>query len=95
MDPEAGWWRDNRGWKVPYSQAPAVTEGKDVKIVLTVAHLNHKPEDCRRENLRALCQSCHLTYDAPYKAAERAKRRKAQQKEVQSDLFEEDDGNNE
>lgn len=33
------------------------------KIVLTVAHLNHTPEDCRDENLKAMCQRCHLRYD--------------------------------
>jgi hypothetical protein len=35
-----------------------------VKIVLTVAHLDHTPENCTDENLVALCQKCHLTYDA-------------------------------
>lgn len=34
------------------------------KVVLTVAHLNHDPADCRDENLAAMCQKCHLTYDA-------------------------------
>lgn len=34
------------------------------KVVLTVAHLNHTPEDCRDENLKAMCQRCHLTLDA-------------------------------
>ena len=33
------------------------------KIVLTVAHLNHTPMDCRDENLKAMCQRCHLRYD--------------------------------
>jgi hypothetical protein len=33
------------------------------KIVLTTAHLNHTPEDCRPENLKAMCQRCHLRYD--------------------------------
>jgi hypothetical protein len=33
-------------------------------VVLTIAHLNHIPEDVRPENLKALCQRCHLTYDA-------------------------------
>jgi hypothetical protein len=33
------------------------------RVILTVAHLNHTPEDCRRENLKAWCQRCHLTYD--------------------------------
>jgi 5-methylcytosine-specific restriction endonuclease McrA len=34
-------------------------------VILTVAHLNHEPMDCRPENLRALCQRCHLNYDRP------------------------------
>ena len=39
------------------------------KVVLTVAHLNHVPEDCGepgdRPNLKAWCQRCHNTYDLP------------------------------
>jgi 5-methylcytosine-specific restriction endonuclease McrA len=35
------------------------------KVVLTVAHLDHKPENCDPANLRAWCQRCHNTYDAP------------------------------
>ena len=34
-----------------------------IVIVLTVAHLNHQPEDCRTENLAAWCQRHHLAYD--------------------------------
>lgn len=34
------------------------------KVVLTVAHLNHTPEDCRMENLLHGCQRCHNRYDA-------------------------------
>ena len=33
------------------------------KVVLTVAHRNHSPADCRDENLMALCNTCHLRYD--------------------------------
>lgn len=33
------------------------------KVILTTAHLNHTPEDCRDENLLAMCQRCHLAYD--------------------------------
>lgn len=40
-----------------------------VRIILTVAHLNHQPEDCRDENLKALCQRCHNRYDAPKRRA--------------------------
>jgi len=39
------------------------------KVVLTVAHLDHQPENCSRENLRAWCQRCHNTYDAPMRRA--------------------------
>jgi hypothetical protein len=34
-----------------------------VRIVLTIAHLNHMPGDDRDENLRAWCQWCHLHHD--------------------------------
>lgn len=43
------------------------------KVVLTVAHLNHTPEDCRPENLRAMCQRCHTTYDERHQLATRRK----------------------
>ena len=36
---------------------------KIIKIVLTIAHLDHNPQNCNPENLRALCQKCHLNYD--------------------------------
>ena len=34
-----------------------------IAIVLTVAHLDHNPANCEPDNLRALCQMCHLNYD--------------------------------
>ena len=37
-----------------------------IRIVLTIAHLDHTPENCQPENLRALCQRCHLAYDAAH-----------------------------
>lgn len=33
------------------------------KVVLTIAHLDHTPENCADENLRAWCQMHHLRYD--------------------------------
>lgn len=35
---------------------------------LTVAHLDHDPVNCARENLQALCAPCHLRYDARHHA---------------------------
>lgn len=48
-----------------------------VRIVLTVAHLDHDPTNNSLDNLRALCQRCHNRHDAPHRAANRAKTRAA------------------
>lgn len=45
-------------------------------VVLTVAHLDHTPENCADDNLRAWCQRCHLTYDAKHHALNAAKTRR-------------------
>ncbi|MDO5329029.1 MAG: HNH endonuclease signature motif containing protein [Coriobacteriia bacterium] len=37
------------------------------KVVLTIAHLDHVPENCDPENLRALCQRCHNKYDVEHR----------------------------
>lgn len=36
------------------------------RVVLTVAHLGHTPENCEAHNLKAMCQRCRLTYDAEH-----------------------------
>ena len=33
------------------------------KVVLTIAHLDHQPENNDPSNLKAMCQRCHLNYD--------------------------------
>lgn len=38
------------------------------RVVLTTAHLDHTPENCAPENLRAMCQGCHLRYDRDHHA---------------------------
>ncbi|ONK09287.1 hypothetical protein [Streptomyces sp. MP131-18] len=40
---------------------PAYSTGS--LVVLTTAHLNHQPEDCRESNLVPMCQGCHLHHD--------------------------------
>ena len=55
------------------------------KVVLTVAHLDHQPENCADDNLQAMCQRCHLRYDAKHHAANaHATRRK---RKAVGDLF--------
>lgn len=45
------------------------------KVVLTIAHLDHTPENCDYGNLRALCQKCHNNYDKEHRAETRRKTR--------------------
>jgi len=42
--------------------------GEITRIVLTIGHLDHTPENCDESNLRAWCQRCHLNYDAKHHA---------------------------
>lgn len=56
-----------------------------VRIVLTVAHLNHDPQDNRDDNLLHMCQGCHNRYDEPMRRAGRMTRRRAQF--ARGDLF--------
>ena len=60
-------------------------KGEPVRVVLTVAHLDHQPENCAPDNLRAWCQRCHNAYDAPMRARGAADRRKA--KLAVADMF--------
>ena len=46
-------------------------------VVLTTAHLDHDPANVDRSNLRAMCQRCHLTYDANHHAKNAAATRRA------------------
>jgi len=59
-------------------------DDKPITIVLTIAHLDHDEENWNvaDDRLRALCQQCHLRYDAPEKA------RRQKRKKAIGDLFE-------
>lgn len=50
-----------------------------IRIVLTVAHIDHNPANNDRSNLAALCQRWHLNHDRPHHmanaAATRARKR--------------------
>lgn len=46
-------------------------------IVLTVAHLDHQPENCVPENLAAMCQRHHLAYDHDHHRANAQATRRA------------------
>lgn len=77
--------RQDAGWRCQGSPAYPdcrAEQGKPhpvtgSKVVLTVAHLDHNPQNNDPDNLRVWCQRCHLTYDAKYHAAN-ARRTRAQ-----------------
>jgi hypothetical protein len=41
------------------------------RVVLTIAHLDHQSENCSPENLKAMCQRCHLHFDRHHHAETR------------------------
>jgi 5-methylcytosine-specific restriction endonuclease McrA len=46
------------------------------RVVLTIAHLDQQPENNDEANLRALCQRCHNTFDAPHRSRNAAATRR-------------------
>jgi len=76
--PEGFWCAAPHGWEIirwPNNPANWVRKDKrhvnekSVKVVLTVAHLDHTPENVDDANLLAMCQRCHLRYDREHHAA--------------------------
>lgn len=47
------------------------------RVILTVAHLDHQPENNDPANLRAMCQRCHNRYDGPMRRAGKKARDRA------------------
>lgn len=63
--------------KESYDLLEEITQ-KPTRFVLTVAHLNHIPEDCSRENLKAMCSVCHCRYDLKAMALKKRLKREYQ-----------------
>ncbi|SRR5581483_5681458 len=68
-------------WRNAFGEATVLQfPEKDVRritVILTVAHLNHIAGDNRDENLKALCQWCHLHYDHLHHKTSRSTRKDA------------------
>jgi 5-methylcytosine-specific restriction endonuclease McrA len=71
---ECGLHRDHPGPRRCEERNGAKAKWAAGVVVLTVAHLNHTPSDCRPENLKAMCQRCHLRYDVDHHKQSRAER---------------------
>lgn len=84
-----GYWRDGKWVPLPRALRDAGVDGpmviacadgseiKVIRIVLTIAHLDHTPENCDPANLRAWCQRHHLAYDAQHHAETAYRTRRA------------------
>jgi len=48
-------------------------EDSAIRVILTVAHLDHQPENCNHDNLKAMCQKCHNNYDKHHRKQTRLK----------------------
>jgi hypothetical protein len=53
-----------------------------IRVVCTVAHLDHTPENCVDENLKFLCQRCHNRYDIGHRKQTRRQTRMKDQAEI-------------
>lgn len=73
---------EETGEHLGYAKGSEYNAKRLTNVVLTVAHLDHQPENNAEENLKALCQKCHLTHDADHHKATRAKTRRSHTKEL-------------
>lgn len=67
-----------RGDASPRCDERQHTVGRDMRgrVVLTVAHLDHTPENCAPDNLRAMCQGCHNRYDQAHRQRNQRRRQR-------------------
>jgi 5-methylcytosine-specific restriction endonuclease McrA len=54
-------WRDESGKE--FRSIPIPDRTRYITVVLTMAHLDHDPENGADDNLRMLCCWCHLNFD--------------------------------
>lgn len=61
-----------------------------IKVILTIAHLDHQPENNDPSNLKAFCQLCHNRHDAEHR--KQTRRRRCRERNAIGDLFEQKQG---
>ena len=89
FDPdELGYLDPWNGEPIRLSEIPDGCEHlKHVKVVLTIAHMDHDVGNNADDNLKALCQRCHLVHDAKHHAknARETRRKKRADEALQRD----------
>jgi len=68
-------WHRNHGGTTTFEPLWNLTHR--TRIVLTIAHLDHRPGHDNLDNLKALCQWCHLNYDKLHHRETRSTRKDA------------------
>ncbi|MBE7386296.1 MAG: hypothetical protein F6J95_033520 [Leptolyngbya sp. SIO1E4] len=58
-------------WRQILTPSPADFAEAPRRYLLTVAHLDQRPENRDRTNLKALCTVCHLRFDARFRAKQK------------------------
>lgn len=58
------------------------TKDTSVVIILTIAHLDHDINNNSYDNLKALCQKCHLNYDKVHHATNSRSTRNSKKKQL-------------
>jgi len=79
-------WRNNLGQFITEPQEELALKRelgfRIIRIVLTVAHLDHNPRNNLPNNLKALCQRCHFQHDR----ADNIAKRKASAEKVKEQI---------
>ena len=62
-------WVNGLSDMIRFKEFGKIINPKNIKVVLTVAHLDHDADnhDVSLDRLKAMCQYCHLNYDAKMK----------------------------
>ncbi len=63
FDSEKDSWRDDCGGPAPWPDMVEYATANAKRVMLAAAHLDHNPGNSDPQNLRALCQRCHLRHD--------------------------------
>ena len=73
-------WRDRAGifhhWPAEKPESGWIAADRLLRIVLTIAHLDHDITNNTPDNLAALCQRCHLQHDQAHHTANAAATRR-------------------
>jgi 5-methylcytosine-specific restriction endonuclease McrA len=85
LDEEGQVYDAESGQLLGHCRASDYEVGRVTDVVLSLAHLDHDPENFEPSNLRMLCQRCHLAHGAAHNRAKAAQTRRS--RKAMADLF--------